>query len=181
MIPTPPRSTLRELLRYEPETGLLFWLERPRRYFSSDREWKRWNTRYAGTQAFTSIDTRGYAYGSIFGRLRLAHRIIWKMVKGREARNDIDHDDGNRTNNRLANLAAATRRQNCQNRSLRKTSKSGVMGVSWDTGSRKWRAQIKADGKQRHLGLFTTIEAAAAARKAADRHYGFHPNHGRQT
>lgn len=171
MRPLPPQSVLLDLLSYDPETGLLTWRERPRKYFRSELDWKRWNGHYAGTKAFTA-DCQGYRHGCIFGQQQRAHRVIWKLVTGEDPPADIDHEDGNRSNNRIANLFPRTRSENCKNQKVRSTNSSGVMGVHWDSRNKKWRAQI-------HIGSFDTLEAAAAARRQAERALGFHPNHGR--
>jgi hypothetical protein len=177
MAALPDASILNSILAYNPMTGALRWLPRDRAMFGSDREFKRWNTRYAGQPAFTAVDTHGYRHGAIFGRLHLAHRVIWKMVTGQDAPDDIDHDDGNRRNNRWSNLKDRTRQQNACNQRLRSTNKSGVNGVHWDKAQQKWRAQI---GHGNMLGSFDLLDAAVAARRAAEQALNYHPNHGRR-
>jgi hypothetical protein len=76
----------------------------------------------------------------------------------------VDHINGNRLDNRLANLRAATRAQSCRNRAG--TSASGFIGVSWHNQRRKWRASITYNGRTYSLGLHDTPEAAALARDA---------------
>lgn len=178
MTPLPPQKDLLELLRYESETGLLYWRPRALSWFASKCQWRRWNTRYAGVEAFTATDTPGYRTGSICGRLYRAHRIIWKMQTGTDPSADIDHEDHNRQNNRWGNLRPATRAQNCQNQKMRCTNTSGIIGVHQDRHG-KWRAQIMRDGKNCQLGLFGTREAAAAVRMQAQTELGYHENHGK--
>jgi hypothetical protein len=179
MRPLPSQEVLLALLYYDPATGDLWWKPRPRDMCASDREWKRWNTRHAGTAAFTSIDTHGYKHGSVLGVLYMAHRVIWKMRVGTDPPADIDHDNGVRADNRWRNLKSATRHQNCLNQKMRCTNKSGVMGVHWDKASRKWIAQIRGGGRNRYLGSFDDLDAARVARSQAEKKLGFHPNHGR--
>jgi hypothetical protein len=97
------------------------------------------------------------------------HRVILSRMIGRPlSKTEItDHIDGNPLNNRRANLRIATIAENSQNRGKARTNKSGVKGVSRHRGTGKWRAVIGVNGKQIHLGLFTTPEAAHEAYTAA--------------
>jgi hypothetical protein len=165
-LPTP--TYLRERLRYDPETGKLFWREHP------DMP-KKWNTRYANAEAFISFDTKGYKFGSIGRRPLRAHRVIWAMVHN-EWPEQIDHINRVRDCNVIENLRGCSRSENARNFPLSKRNKSGVVGVYWRWN--RWGAQIKQQGKTMHLGLFLTFEEAVVARKAAERELGFHPNHG---
>jgi hypothetical protein len=99
------------------------------------------------------------------------------MVYGDEPQ-DIDHINGNRRDNRIANLRAVDRRENMRNARLRSNNTSGIVGVTFSRDRKKWVAQIN-DGKVRSLGRFDKFEDAVEARKAAERRAGFHPNHGR--
>lgn len=178
MAELPDQETLQALLRYEPDTGKLFWKERPLEMFKSERSWKMWNTRFAGMEAFASIGRQGYFQGGLYNKTRYAHRVIWKLRHGVEP-DQIDHLDGDRTNNRLHNLREVSAAENRKNQRRPERNVSGVIGVGWSDQRKKWRAQIQVDGKCKHLGLFEDLEAAAIARKEAEIQYGFHPNHGR--
>jgi hypothetical protein len=94
----PSPDLLRKLLRYEPETGKLFWRERDREFFKSDRDYKVWNIRFAGKEAFTASDC-GYKTGKVFGKTYRAHRIIWALQTGAWPRDEIDHIDQDKSNN----------------------------------------------------------------------------------
>lgn len=185
--PLPSPEALRQLLRYEPETGKLFWLERCSAMFpdgsgryTADRSCRIWNIKYAGKEAITSIDpSLGYKKGSIWNVKCYAHRIVWALVDGSWPEHDIDHINGDRADNRWENLRAVTRKMNARNAKRRSTNTSGMMGVQWHTGNERWRAQIMVDGKNISLGCYEKFEDACAARKAAERQYGFHENHGR--
>lgn len=176
--PLPSQAELLALLRYEPDTGLLFWRERPRERFTSDRIWRSWNTTFAGKEAFTATGANGYKVGAIFGRLVYAHRVIVKMVIGVDA-DEVDHIDGDRAGNRWGNLRPASRVTNSQNLARRTTNTSGVTGVYWATRDRRWVARISVNKAHVGLGHFKEKTDAIAARKAAERQYGFHENHGR--
>lgn len=125
--PLPDQSVLHQILRYEPDTGKLYWRERPLELFTiSDTSSGRgnrglktaeqaaagWNNAYANTEAFTAANDRGYLRGLIFGQSYKAHRVIYKMVHGEEP-DEIDHINMDRSDNRLCNLRSVTHRENC--------------------------------------------------------------------
>lgn len=95
------------------------------------------------------------------------HNLVLPPEEGFE----VDHIDGRVLNAQRANLRQATRRQNSQNTSLRSNNASGYKGVSWDKEHGKWYAKIKANGKQRNLGRFTSVLKAAQAYDDAARIY----------
>lgn len=174
----PAPSTLRQLLRYEPDKGKLFWRRRPIGMFPDRRAWKIWNTRYAHKEAFTSF-SNGYRDGRIFDRAYRAHRVVWAIVYGETPSMEIDHIDGDRANNRIENLRLVTGAENQRNKGLNKNNTSGVLGVCWDKGRGKWMARISHKGKAVSLGRFDNKNDAIAARNLALVAYGYHPNHGR--
>lgn len=92
------QDTLRQLLDYDPITGTLVWKHRANHWFSSDRIAKSWNTRYAGKEAFTAINSDGYKTGSILGKPDKAHRVIHVLVTG-IIPDEIDHQNGKTTDN----------------------------------------------------------------------------------
>jgi len=175
-----PVSVLKEFLLYDPASGDLFWRERERRHFVSNRGHKTWNARYAGKKAFTSITNAGYHLGSVLKERYLAHRVIWAMMTGEWPKNEIDHINGVRTDNRWCNLRHVTRRQNTMNKAIRSNNKSGVCGVFHADRGSPWIAQITHKGKRIHLGGFATKEEAVLARKKAEADLKYHPNHGRE-
>jgi hypothetical protein len=110
----------------------------------------------------------------------LAHRLIWMLVHGPIPPGmEIDHIDHDHTNNRIDNLRLVTRKENMRNQARYPTNKTGVNGVRLLPHGR-YQARIHIDGHEKSLGNFKTLEEAAAARAAADRLYGFHPNHGKE-
>ena len=158
----PSPEVLRQLLRYEAETGKLFWQERPASMFedgkhSAAHNAAAWNARYAGSEAFIAIDSHGYHRGSIFNRLYRAHRVIWAMVYGAWPSELVDHLDRNKLNNRISNLRDATPRTNARN--------VGCRGITFRKSEGRWAAKIKVDGKKLHLGLFDREEDALEAYK----------------
>ncbi len=91
----------------------------------------------------------------------LMHRVILGLTD--DSKIEADHIDGNGLNNKRANLRRSSRKQNARNRKVQQNNTSGFKGVSFHRGAQKWRAQIKVDGKDRYLGVFSTAEAAAEA------------------
>jgi len=173
----PSVARLQEVLRYEPETGKLFWLVRAQAEFSLPQYADAWNTRFAGKQA-GYVNATGRRIVSIDRKLYLAHRIIWLMVHGTAPALEIDHADQNPDNNRIGNLREVTHLTNLMNVSMRRDNVSGCMGVT-QKASGRWRANIQADRKWRYLGTFDSFEEAAQAREQAAKQFGFSPNHGR--
>lgn len=148
---------VREILHYDPETGIFTWL--------SDRG----TNRLAGRRAGYKRSTDGYWVICIEGRSYLAHRLAWAYVTGEWPENEIDHKNGLTDENAFANLREATHTQNMKNRKR----KSSFTGASRGHRSSRWEARISVDGKTKHLGTFDTQEDAAKAyRAAANQHYG---------
>ena len=166
----------RELLTYNPDTGKLFWKERP--------DNKLFNKVYAGKETFTSITRRkksreiGRLDGRLFNKTYAAHRISWLIYYGEWPKGQIDHINHDPTDNRIKNLRDVTASENNRNRTLQKNNKVNFNGVFFDKQTSRYRAQIKIDGVKKCLGRYDTVKEAIAARKVADINYNFHPNHG---
>jgi hypothetical protein len=145
----------RRLLHYDPDTGVLL------RLISTSR-----NAR-AGDVA-GSVGSKGYLAVKLDGRRYQTHRIIWLWMKGEWPKADIDHINGDRTDNRWCNLREATNSQNQANRPRPANNRSGSKGISWCKRNGKWEAGIK-----RHLGWFDTPGSAALAYAiAAEKYFG---------
>lgn len=144
---------LRELLNYDPETGVFTWRVRPV------------NSVHVGDIAGND-DGNGYLRMKISYASHSMHRLAWLYAYGVWPDGEIDHINGIRSDNRLVNLRVVSRTGNVQNR--HKTwGKSGFMGVYANFG--KWRAAIQVNGKLISLGNFDTPEEASAAYLAAKR------------
>lgn len=174
----PSQRLLRNLLHYDPETGGMTWLERPRWLFATHNAYTSWNTKFTGKAALAARHNYGYLHGRIFHKAYLTHRVIWAWVRG-EWPDQIDHINGIRDDNRIENLRSVSNAENHKNQRLRKNNKSGALGVYQVKNSNRWLAKITVDNQSMHLGYFDTFDAAAEARAAAEIDYGFHPNHGR--
>lgn len=173
----PSPEVLRQLLRYEPDTGKFFWLPRGPEWFDSrrsgyspERRAKVFNTACAGREA-ASTRAGGYIRIVIFGKPYYAHRLAWVMVHGYwpENSSDIDHINMDASDNRIANLRIATRSQNQCNRRVHRNNKAGIKGVHFSTACSRWAAHIKIDGRSKNLGLFDSKEDAKAAYAKASR------------
>jgi hypothetical protein len=153
-------SEIKDILSYDMETGEFRW------------KINRGGFAKAGTMA-GSIDTHGYRQIMLQRKLYLAHRLAWFYVTGEWPKYQIDHIDGDRTNNRFANLRDVIKITNVQNqKSAHSNNKSsGLLGVSWRADIGKWVAGIRISGKRKSLGHFTSKEEAHAAYITAKRKY----------
>ena len=116
------------------------------------------------------VSCKRHSYVTINSRLYLAHRLAWLWVHGRFPRWQIDHINGDRHDNRIANLREATNAQNQMNRRKRDSrTTSRFKGVSWAKRERRWRSCIVKAGRQSSLGYFRDEIAAARAYNAAAR------------
>ena len=141
---------LKELLNYEPDTGVFVWVKSKRK---------------AGC-----IRHDGYVRIGIDMKAYLAHRLAWLYMTGQWPDELIDHINRVKNDNRFSNLRQASKAQNAQNTKLFSGSKSGFKGVRRYTYSGKWFACITANGTTHKLGSFDSAEEAAEAyRQAAQR------------
>lgn len=153
------RKLLKSLVRYSPETGIF-----TRLVARSNRVKVGETVGRKNDQGYLTVNIDGFHY-------RL-HRLAWFYVTGRWPVGDIDHINGDRSDNRWKNLREATRSQNMANMNGGK-GRSGIKGVAWNSARKLWQAQIVVNGKCIYLGLFSGKEDAAAARReAAFKHHG---------
>jgi hypothetical protein len=172
----PDRGYVSERLIYSPDTGLFHWRERHPTATLHGRMLNTWNSAWAGQVAGTP---HSHGYVSIiidYGKYR-AHRLAWLLVYGEPVPDMLDHIDGNPANNRIANLRPASMSENIANARTRYNTRSGVKGVRLHACG-KYDARITVHGKHHYLGLFATLEEAAAARRdAAHRLHGAFARH----
>lgn len=170
------QEVLKELLHYDPDTGVFTWLERDRKWFKNDAQFKNWNGRYPN-QVAGCID-KGYVRITLLWKHYNAHRLAWLYVTGELPKYEILHNDQDGTNNRFSNLSDDTHAENTKNRKRNHNNKSGFTGICWYKALHKWCAQISVNSKVIHLGYFEELDDAMGARKKANTKYGFHENHG---
>lgn len=155
-----------KLFSYNSDTGLLTWRV------------SRSGTKGIGSEA-GSPHNKGYKAVCFNYRRYLIHRIIWLIVTGDWPKEEIDHINGVRDDNRWDNLRQATGTENRKNSKRYKNNTSGVTGVYWKKAISKWVAYIVVNNKMLHLGSFANKVDAIAKRKKMEIKYNFHANHGR--
>jgi len=154
---------LRELLSYDPATGVLTW--------KVNR-----GGRKAGDITGCSMGPKKYLLVGVDRQLFLAHRVAWALQYGVWPDHDIDHVNGDRTDNRLSNLRVATRSENMQNARPGRHNTSGTRGVHWRAHAQKWCVVLYAHKQRHHIGYFDTLnEAADACARAKGRLHTFSP------
>lgn len=153
-VPAVTAEILRETLDYDPATGILTW--------------RRSGGGVAAGDAAQHVNPQGYVRVNIGGRIYQGHRLAWLHTYGVWPTGDLDHRDGCRTNNRIANLREATRSQNNANAKRNRNNSSGYKGVSLFKPTGRYMAYINAGGTRKYLGYFATAgDAHAAYCKAA--------------
>lgn len=140
---------LRELLNYNRTTGVFTWRTKPARRIA------------VGSVAGTP-HSQGYIAISFNGRPHMAHRLAWLHVHGEWPEHDVDHINGNRSDNRLRNLRLATRSENMQNQ-------RNARGTFFFKRTGRWRAEIQVNKVRHYLGYFDTEKQARAAYLKAKR------------
>ncbi len=150
------QKTLKERLSYCPDSGHFTWL-------NGQRTGKR-----AGC-----VRHDGYVLIWVCGKLWLAHRLVFLYMEGALPAEDVDHINGQPSDNRWLNLRHATRSINNRNQKLSTNNTSGLHGVSWVEHRKHWRAYIKLSGKHVSLGRHKTLLDAAAARIRAEKQHDF--------
>lgn len=139
--------------------------------FRYDRETGELHRRYRQTRpdikstAITGVNCRGYKTVHVMKRTYQVHRIIWLMETGAWPHNQIDHIDGNKTNNRMDNLRDVTPRENSQNKLVHRNGK--LPGTFYHKRDRLWTARYQVNGIRKSVGYFKTEVEAHRAYVAA--------------
>lgn len=153
------QERLKELLDYDPETGVFTWL-----VTNSTRN-------VAGNEAGCRAD--GKVYVGVDGRMYRAHRLAWLYVHGEFPSENLDHVNRDWQDNRIDNLRIASQEENMRNRGRQRNNTTGYKGVSFIRRDKRYQAKIQHSGKHQHLGYFTCPrEAAHAYNKAAIQLHG---------
>lgn len=159
------KELIREYMHYDPETGHFTWIKNTG------------NKNLIGDRAGV-LDARGYIAISFFNYKTTAHRLAFLYMEGAFPPEFVDHINHIKHDNRWSNLRKVSKRQNEMNRGVQANNMSGFTGVTWHSGTKKWRATIQVNGKQVSLGLWKDKEEANEARQAYARKVGYHTNHG---
>lgn len=151
------------LVDYDPETGAFTRRKRVNQVL--------------GEMGF--VDRQGYRRIHLLSKVYRAHRLAWFYMTGTWPYGEIDHINGDRQDNRFANLRACTHIQNNHNQTVRRNNSSGVKGVYWSKSLRKWRGQVCLNYRIHHTPAFESIEdAAEAVRLLREQLHGEYANHG---
>ena len=157
----PTKEVLNSLFDYNENTGIFIWKNSICNVKQGD---------------IAGVANRGYVVIGINGCTFLAHRLAWIYVNG-EINETIDHINHIRNDNRMCNLRPASRLEQNRNRTKQINNTSGHTGISFVESRNRWRARIKVEGKDIHLGFYKTINEAIKARYDAKILYSFHTNH----
>jgi hypothetical protein len=149
------QERLKELLHYDPETGVFTWIKPAAR-----------RTAKGAIAGHRNDDW--YSQIGIEGNVYLSHRLAWLYVYGYFPENCLDHIDRNPSNNKISNLREISQQCNLRNTGNPKNNKSGVKGVYFSTISGKWIAQVKVIGSVKRLGYYISFENAVCARLAGE-------------
>ncbi len=139
------QKTLKEILNYNPDTGIFTWRVKPAQNTS------------AGDIAGTNHN-KGYREINIKHKSYLSHRLAWMYVNGEWPTQQIDHINGIRDDNRISNLRDVSRSENQRNQKIHR--KGQMLGVTFLKQINKWKAQIKIDGHEKYLGRYLTEQEA---------------------
>jgi len=147
------QERLKELLNYDPETGIFVW------------KTKRGRCPAGAIAGSPNVD--GHIKIRIDYNYYLAHRLAWLYVYGEFPASCMDHANRCPSDNKISNLRPATFKENQQNRKINKNNKSGHAGVYFDKFNLKWRAHIAVNSESISLGSFSTKDEAIKARREA--------------
>lgn len=159
-------SRLLELVFYDPETGIFSRLNKVS------------NVSHGPVSPRPS--KKGYLRMRLDGKLYYIQRLAWFYVYGSWPSKLTDHEDGDKTNNRIKNIRGASFQQNLQNIALASKAKSGLRGAYYDKASGKWQAKIMVNYKSISGGYHETPEIAHAVYlELKKKHHTFQPEFNR--
>ena len=181
----PSVELLRKALDYNPESGLLVWKARDAALSGAlgcstvPKHIAQWNSAWAG-KAVGTPDNEGYLVFKLGYVQFKVHRVAYAIGTGALPLGQIDHIDGDPSNNRIENLRCVSALASQQNKGIQSNNNSGVTGVFWVAKSQRWHARISNGGRQIHLGSFSDFNEAVRVRKNAEKQHGFHHNHAKR-
>jgi hypothetical protein len=153
---------LRELLDYDPSTGIFVWRRQGVVHGSARGPRNRWSGKRAG-----ALTVHGYYIISVDNERLRACRLAWLYMTGEWPKEHIDHRNGDPADDRWANLRECTPSENAANaKLLRLNNTSKARGVYWNKRLSKWHARVNYQRCMYHCGYFDSFEEAVAARDA---------------
>jgi hypothetical protein len=161
------QEELKRMMRYCPDTGVFIWLR------GNGKAVKEGDI--VGSYARRS----GYRKTKLKHKQWMLHRLAFLYMTGSLPREQVDHINGVKDDNRWSNLRAVSQYENGLNQKKSVLNKSGVPGVCLHKSSGKWQASIWVLRKFKYIGLYENFSEAVTARKSAESLYGYHVNHGR--
>lgn len=158
------QELLKELIDYNPDTGVFTWKERPLSMFKCERDCKAWNARYKNKVAGCSyINWKNKVNAiSIKPKTYLCHILTYFYMNGNWPKEDIDCIDGDFTNLKWNNIRECTRTDS-NYKQINPQRENKLMGISFIKERNKYESKIKIKGKTIHLGRFNTQEEAHQA------------------
>ena len=170
-------NDLRQLLSYDPDSGVLTWLERPIQFCKNNADRKRWNSRCANKPVKLTPGRDGYLCFKLLDVVYRSHRVAWALHHGEWPPIDmhIDHLNHDVTDNSIRNMRLATPLQNRFNQRKVRGKTSCFKGVFWDARRSKWCSKIKKNGRHILIGCFDNelIAYEAYCRVAREYHGDF--------
>jgi len=172
----PPLDLLRQLLRYDFESGDFYWIPRQPEMFtqgvrSNKHNCNIWNAKWAHKKAGSL--QHGYVAISINGKTYLANRIAYSIYHNEQlsTKIEIDHINRIKSDNRIINLRKVTHEKNMKNQGKKSNNTSGQTGVHWHKINKKWVATIRPNNKFIYLGQYEKYDEAVKVRKNAELKY----------
>lgn len=144
------QELLKEYLHYDPETGIFTWKKKTA-----------YNTSKMEIGGKAGRNCRGYIYIGLFKKEYRAHRLAWLYVYGTLPKNNIDHINGDKSDNRIFNLRDVTQRLNNQNFAIHRGGR--LPGTCFIKDKNKWRARVDIKEQKIHIGYYGTEKEAHEA------------------
>lgn len=157
---------LKSILDYNPDTGMFVWRE------------NRGSNKVKGTQAGHHHGT-GYRRITLDRKLHMEHRLAFLYMTGEFPKDQVDHINGVKDDNRWENLRDVNQSTNMKNAKIPSNNSSGIVGVDFNKAHQKWQVRIYTGADRKSLGYFQDFFEACSARKSAEVKHGYHVNHGR--
>jgi len=194
------QKILKELLHYDPNTGVFVWKVRDVKWFAHCKNPGRacnvWNARFSKTDAggvYDACTKAEHLFNTKYIQIRVtlsgetirvdAHRLAFLYMRGILPHVHVDHIDHNGLNNSWNNLRDVSNVENSKNQRMRSNNTSGFTGVVWHKNHEKWQVQLSITDSDKNRkcmygGQFENIDDAIEKRKLMNVDHGFHKNHG---